>query len=277
MKTRIAPTPSGYLHLGNAFNFILTAWAAQNLNLELQLRIDDADATRMRPEFLEDIFNTLDWLEIKIDSGPSGVDNFLKNYSQTLRKDKYFKELLKLDEIYACDCTRAQIKKLSPDGPYPKICTNEAKKFDSLTHQLRLNVSDSELQSIMGDFVLWRKEDIPAYQWTSFIDDRDDKITHIYRGEDLLESTQAQRYISSLYKDDPLSKIKYFHHPLLLGDNDKKLSKSQGSTSLQEDRSPSFKKNLFKSFGKFYGLGGISDINDLKGREFPLLNELEIK
>ena len=67
--TRIAPTPSGYLHLGNAYSFLLTKALAKKYDAKILLRIDDLDRDRYRPEFVQDIFDTLDYLEIKIDQG----------------------------------------------------------------------------------------------------------------------------------------------------------------------------------------------------------------
>lgn len=69
-QTRIAPTPSGYLHLGNAYSFLLTKALAKKHGAKILLRIDDLDRDRYRPEYVEDIFATLDFLEIKIDQGP---------------------------------------------------------------------------------------------------------------------------------------------------------------------------------------------------------------
>ena len=76
--SRIAPTPSGFLHLGNAFNFLLTSKFVRARKGTLILRIDDADSTRSRPEYIEDIFRSLEWLGIEWDRGPSGPDDFYR-------------------------------------------------------------------------------------------------------------------------------------------------------------------------------------------------------
>ncbi|MEE3267090.1 MAG: glutamate--tRNA ligase family protein, partial [SAR324 cluster bacterium] len=80
--SRIAPTPSGFLHLGNAFNFLLTALLVDIQNGHLHLRIDDLDRPRVVPVSVEDIFVQLEWLGIEYDSGPSGPDELFKQYSQ---------------------------------------------------------------------------------------------------------------------------------------------------------------------------------------------------
>ena len=118
-RTRFAPTPSGYLHLGNAFNFLLIDKFAKEKNAEISLRIDDLDATRSRDEYLVDIFETLEWLDLSYEHGPRGVDDFKRNYSQSLKKEYYREQLKKLNGLFACSCTRSDIKKISQDGIYP--------------------------------------------------------------------------------------------------------------------------------------------------------------
>ena len=87
--SRIAPTPSGFLHLGNAFNFLLTALLVDCEGGHLHLRIDDLDGPRVEPSSVEDIFVQLEWLGIDYDSGPSGSNRLFKQYSQQLRREKY--------------------------------------------------------------------------------------------------------------------------------------------------------------------------------------------
>ena len=89
MKTRIAPTPSGFLHVGNAVSFLITYCLAKSENGKLLLRIDDLDRERYRKEYLEDIFYALDWLGIQYDEGPSSVADFDKYWSQHQRLSLY--------------------------------------------------------------------------------------------------------------------------------------------------------------------------------------------
>ncbi|NJL14359.1 MAG: hypothetical protein HC913_16005 [Microscillaceae bacterium] len=84
LRTRFAPTPSGFLHEGNAFSFVLTWLAARHFGGKIHLRIDDLDQTRCRPEYVEDIFRSLDWLGLDWDSGPQGVDDFLKTFPNNI-------------------------------------------------------------------------------------------------------------------------------------------------------------------------------------------------
>ena len=89
LRTRIAPTPSGFLHAGNGISFILTYVIARAFEGQILLRIDDLDAERMRPEYVEDIFKTLDWLGLEYDEGPTSPDDFYQNFSQHKRLDIY--------------------------------------------------------------------------------------------------------------------------------------------------------------------------------------------
>ena len=123
--SRIAPTPSGFLHLGNAFNFLLTALLVDCEGGHLHLRIDDLDRPRVETSSVEDIFVQLEWLGIEYDSGPSGPDGLFKKYSQQLRRERYSKALEILHNsriLYACECSRSEIRQLSPVGNYPATC-----------------------------------------------------------------------------------------------------------------------------------------------------------
>ncbi len=143
--TRIAPTPSGFLHIGNAWSFVLTWLIARSQGFKIYLRIDDLDTARFRPEYLEDIFQSLKWLGIDWDSGPLNAEEFMGRYRQGYRHDQYLKalemlcqgflnsDLLKPDLlttgheraslVYACNCSREKIKNASTrPGIYPQTC-----------------------------------------------------------------------------------------------------------------------------------------------------------
>ena len=125
MITRFAPTPSGYLHLGNAVNAQLVAWLALSADGEIRLRIDDMDAPRSRGEYVEDIFNTLAWLEIDWKGGPTDSEDFLQRHSMRGRTEHYRAELEQARgrglEVYACTCSRSQLRG-PPVGGCPGGC-----------------------------------------------------------------------------------------------------------------------------------------------------------
>jgi glutamyl/glutaminyl-tRNA synthetase len=254
IRTRFAPTPSGFLHPGNGLSFIITWAIARARGGKIVLRIDDLDAERMRPEYVEDIFKTLDWLGLDYDEGPSSVEDFNKNYSQHKRLDLYFEaiEKLKINKfvtLYACDCSRKHFLEHSKNGLYPHTCREKNKDFEAADTTWRVLVPDNTLISFqeyqkaplsisldetMGDFVVRQKNGLPAYQIASLVDDEHFNIDFIVRGQDLLNSTAAQAFLGAkLYGNS--SKI-YFHHPLLTDTEGVKLSKSQGAGSLKDWR-----------------------------------------
>jgi glutamyl/glutaminyl-tRNA synthetase len=233
MLTRLAPTPSGYLHTGNIYNFLLNwLWAKSNQGKVL-LRIDDGDAERKRKVYVEDIFRVLDWLGLDWDIGPSGPDDFEKNWSQHRRKEMYEESLLQLVNaamLFACTCSRKDVCHcveknipLSQAGTAWKIKTNENTVVSFHDKILK------ETAIPIYPFVVRKKDGFAAYQLCSVADDRYFGITHICRGADLQESTAMQ-----LYLDDALSSPFFrhcilWHHPLIENTKGIKLSKSAGA------------------------------------------------
>ncbi len=242
MRTRIAPTPSGYLHVGNAYNFYLIQKYAQEKKGKILLRIDDFDFDRAREEYVEDVFKILDWLQISPDEGPKDVADFYKNFSQKNRQEKYFKALKILDEkslLYACDCSRSQRDRFSEIGAYMGICREKNLKFVPGKHALRLRCEDVDYswKKSLNDFVLWTKEKRASYQLVSVVEDVENQVDFIVRGEDLRASSEAQLYLAQNLGGDYKSffeKIEFIHHPLIVDPRNptKKLSKSLASCSL---------------------------------------------
>ena len=114
--SRLAPTPSGYLHFGNAFNFLLTYLLVNFHDGVLHLRIDDLDGPRVDRASVEDIFIQLEWLGIDYHFGPSGPDDLYSSFSQQLRKDFYFNAieiLQKAGHLFVCECSRSKIRNSS--------------------------------------------------------------------------------------------------------------------------------------------------------------------
>ena len=272
-RTRIAPTPSGYLHHGNGFNFLLTYLLARLHSGWVYLRIDDGDATRSRDEFLEDIFFTLDWLGIEPDAGPGSVSDQQRTYSQQLRQGEYrlaLDQLLEAGKAYACRCSRKDIKEHSRDGLYPGTCRPlmrrsfeepfsiracmgaeaESVSFSSLAGaEKRLNV-----RQVQGDMVLWRKDDLAAYHLASVCDDEKLKITHIVRGADLLDSTAAQAWLAQSLGLSHFSSARFMHHGLVIGGDGEKLSKSAGAIALKHRRAhESSPKQYYQEFLDWVG------------------------
>jgi glutamyl/glutaminyl-tRNA synthetase len=286
-KTRFAPTPSGFLHPGNAISFIVTYTLARHFGGKILLRIDDLDTDRMRIDCLEDIFRTLDWLGLDYDEGATGVEDFQKNYSQHTRLDLYFDALKKIANLstpsvlYACRCSRKDIREQSLDGLYPKICLHKNIPFEENDVTWRMNVPPDTivkfqefqqggqpiaLAKTVGDFVVRQKNGRPAYQLASVVDDDYFGVNFVVRGEDLLSSTASQIFVAQHITHSNFSKNTFLHHALLTDSAGEKLSKSKGAGSLNDWReagkSPIF---LFQKAAEWLHLpyDDISNLQDL--------------
>ena len=257
LRTRIAPTPSGFLHEGNAINFSAVHQLAQANNGHVLLRIDDLDAERTRPEYIEDIFSTLDQLGIVWHEGPSGPDDFHKEWSQHVRVDAYQEvlgRLRDLDLVYACDCSRSDVAAVSPQGRYPGTCRALGKPLTNDTSAWRLNLHGAEevgflelgegrksldLERVMGDPIVRTRAHgnvppRPSYQIASLADDVHFRINTIVRGNDLLPSTACQMHIADLLHLGDFHSASFLHHQLITTADGRKLSKSTGDASLRQ-------------------------------------------
>lgn len=276
MISRIAPTPSSYLHIGNAINFLLTWVLIKKANGQLLLRIDDLDQARTKNEFIEDIFAALSWLNLDYDSGPKNTRDFLANHSQSKRKKRYWQmaeKLLDEKKAYVCKCSRREIKKSSPHQIYPGTCRKKKLTYQKNKTAIRFLRTEKSQQDQLGDFVIWRKEDQPAYQLVSVVDDIDMGVNLIVRGEDLYDSTLAQKDLANALGFENFQNITFFHHPLLQDENGNKLSKSLNSTALKALR----KKNtspvlVYQKMADFFGFpaNNIINLKDLLALDFCL-------
>lgn len=242
-KTRIAPTPSGYLHLGNALSFAITAALAKRYGAKILLRIDDLDRARADKLYIQDIFDTLDFLQLPYDEGPRNATDFEANYSQLNRLDQYQLALHKLRDdglVYACICSRKQVNNcvcldkhipLDTPGASWRLITNNDK---IAVRDYNENTSQTALPDDMKNFIVKKKDGFPAYQLTSVIDDLFYGVDLVVRGQDLWPSTLAQHTLASaLGKSNEFGKISFYHHPLITDASGEKLSKSAGSTSIK--------------------------------------------
>jgi glutamyl/glutaminyl-tRNA synthetase len=228
MITRFAPTPSGYLHLGNAVNAQLVAWLARAHSGHVALRIDDMDAPRYRPEYVRDIFQTLEWLGIDWQSGPADDADFEAHHSLRRRTSYYRAELSAAGDrglrLYACRCSRRQLTG-PPVGGCPGGCREAGHEYVPGVTSIRARVPDDVCPEI-GDVILWRRDDLPAYHLVSVIEDRDLGATHVVRGADLRASTQVQLFLAPYLGATALASAIFVHHGLVTGADGLKLSKS---------------------------------------------------
>jgi glutamyl/glutaminyl-tRNA synthetase len=261
-RSRIAPTPSGFLHKGNAINFVLAWLHVRKENGSLRLRIDDLDAPRADPAFIDDIFYSLEWLGMDWDEGPQGPGEQYSKYSQQLRIDRYDEligQLINTGKVFYCDCSRRIILGNSSDRQYPGACRSkglqagEGKSLRIITPDpCLISVKDSyagsidiDLYSTNRDPIIRRKDGIPAYHVASLADDTDHKTDLIVRGADLLHSTAAQLYLADLLGLSFFKATRFYHHPLIKDASGEKLSKSAGSASIKALREQGIKPGDF--------------------------------
>jgi glutamyl-tRNA synthetase len=246
IKSRIAPTPSGFLHIGNILNFILTDRYTRERNGSLLLRIDDIDSDRVKDEYLEDIFKTIEWLGIIIDIGPSGVEDFKKNWSQHNKINRYQEVFNQIKNKYPCNCSRKEIITRTGTNKYDSFCKYQNIIPDPTKNNIRVVSTNDQIE----DFIIWKKNNTPSYQLSSLVDDIDYNINFIIRGNDLKESTNIQIYLSSLIEKNYFAKSKFIYHPLINDDTGEKLSKST-LTSGKPLRESCSKKYLYQLISKF--------------------------
>ncbi len=246
-KTRIAPTPSGYLHAGNVLSFILTKALAEKSGAKILLRIDDLDQQRVRKEYVQDIFDTLDFLGIEWHEGPRDYEDYKNNFSQEHRMDHYtsaLQQLLEKKAVFSCTCSRSML-----DGTYQGLCRSESTSLHSEGNNWRMITENApalkintlhgphqkEIPQQMHSFIVRKKDGKAAYQLSSLIDDLHFGVDLVVRGEDLWPSTIAQVYLSHVLEKPQFGATTFYHHHLL-HDNKGKLSKSAGSLSIKELR-----------------------------------------
>lgn len=240
--TRYAPTPSGYLHLGNAANFALTAQLARDSGGTIALRIDDADTARTRREYLTDIFDVLAWLELPWDIGPRSVEE-MTQWSQSTRRPLYEAARDRLRDagaVYACECPRRAWIGYRGDE-CPGLCRGRGVRFTPGSNSLRFDRSGRR------GVVLWRSDDTPAYHLASVVDDDEWGVDVVVRGEDLRESTDVQREISRLLPGSTFHRAEVIHHLLVIGPDDRKLSKSAGAGAAPMPRTPDMRSEVDRS------------------------------
>jgi glutamyl/glutaminyl-tRNA synthetase len=267
-KTRIAPTPSGFLHLGNVLSFAMTAALARKAGASILLRIDDLDRERAQETYVQDIFDTLRFMGIPWNEGPADAVEFERGWSQVHRMELYrqaLEQLRSAGAVFACSCSRriglravvlppkAEGRRRS-DGAAsaPGGCSGGCSerglsldasgvswrfKTEAFAEGLRVKTIDggtidAVLPPEMRDFVVLKKDGFPAYQLTSVVDDVHYGVDLIVRGDDLWPSTLAQHCLSFPLEAAGFREIAFYHHALLLGDGGGKLSKSSGSTSI---------------------------------------------
>jgi glutamyl-tRNA synthetase len=238
-RVRLAPTPSGFLHAGNALNFILNCLAARLApEGSVLLRIDDLDAARTRPEYLDDIFDSLHWMGLTWDEGPVSTVDFTDHWSQKHRLGLYHQFLDRLRAtglLFACAKSRTELAAFH--GEYPAAFRDQGLSLDDEAVAWRIRTPEG---FPLPDFIVRKRDGLPAYQLSSLADDVHYGTTHIIRGADLEASTAAQRFLAGILGEEAFLAIHFLHHPLVTDTAGMKLSKSADAESLRARRQQGF-------------------------------------
>lgn len=262
-RGRLAPSPTGYLHLGHARTFWSAYERARAAGGTLVFRDEDLDPQRSRPEFERAMYEDLRWFGLRWDEGPD-VGGPYGPYRQSERREFYveaWRRLLLGGFIYPCSCSRKDLAQAAhaphEDAPglahapddepiYPGTC--RGKKSDAKDPaglNWRFRVPDGERIRFVdghfgeqeftagrdfGDFVVWRRDDVPAYQLAVVVDDEAMKISEVVRGADLLRSTARQILLQrALGFREPA----YYHCPLMVDERGERLAKRHDALSLR--------------------------------------------
>ncbi len=254
VRVRFAPSPTGFMHVGNARTALFNYLFARHNKGDFILRIEDTDLERHNEDAVKAIFETLNWLTLDYD----------EVYRQSKRFDiykKYVDYLLEKGLAYECYCTKEELEKMREEqlkrGEPPRYtgkCRNltpeekERLRKEGRKPVIRFKVPENEIiawddlvkghlefnsSNIGGDFVIVRSNGIPVYNFVVVVDDHLMNITHVIRGEDHISNTPKQIL---LYKAFGWEIPKFAHLPIILGKDRSKLSKRHGSTSVEEFR-----------------------------------------
>ena len=253
-RGRLAPSPTGLLHLGHARTFWIAQQHAETAGGALILRSEDLDGARCRAEFSAAMIEDLRWFGLRWSEGPD-VGGPHAPYIQSARMTGYvaaFEKLRTLGAIYPCTCSRQDVLRAlaapheGEDAPlYPGTCRCASPNGSRGGVNWRFRVPDGETISFtdgklgahaeipgrdFGDFLVWRKDDLPSYQLACTVDDAEMQITEVVRGADLLTSTCRQLL---LYRALGRSEPAFFHCPLVTDENGVRLAKRHDALSLR--------------------------------------------
>ncbi|WP_119329479.1 glutamate--tRNA ligase [Cysteiniphilum halobium] len=248
VKTRFAPSPTGYLHVGGARTALFSWVYARKNNGEFVLRIEDTDLERSTPEAVQAILDGMDWLGLYADSAP---------YYQTEHFERYhavIDQLLAEGKAYRCYCSRERLDQLRET----QMANKQKPRYDGHCRHLDANKEDiskpyvirfknpedgvvSWIDAVKGeitianseldDLIIKRSDGAPTYNFCVVVDDMDMQITHVVRGDDHVNNTPRQiNLYHALNANVPI----FAHVPMILGDDGKKLSKRHGAVSVMQ-------------------------------------------
>ncbi len=252
--TRFAPSPTGYLHLGHVLSMAYVFGLADSVGAKVLLRIEDHDRQRCRKEYETAIFDDMAWLGFYPDNWESLTQKPTSIYRQSDNIERYeqvLKELRERDLVYACCCSRKQIIEASEEDLselfYPGTCRNKKHSFNGDVGR-RCIFDDAEQtwddfyhgrvvhkpSEQCGDLLLQDRHENYTYNFAVVVDDSDQGVNVVVRGDDLVHTTGRQMQLAALLGRE--NAPKFAHHKLLHEDNGQKLSKRARSYGIIERR-----------------------------------------
>ncbi|MFA6409480.1 MAG: glutamate--tRNA ligase [Gammaproteobacteria bacterium] len=252
VRTRFAPSPTGYIHLGNIRTALYSWLFARHSNGKFVLRIEDTDQERSTQDATDVILKCMEWLGLNYDEGPFYQSKNLSHYRQIAE------EMISKDLAYRCYCSKERIEKLREE----QLSNKEKPRYDGCCRDKNLPASDKpyvirfknpkdgvvefddEVQghlsfqnSELDDLIIIRTDGFPTYNFSVVIDDRDMQITNVTRGADHINNTPRQINIFNALGATPPT---FAHLPLILGQDGKLLSKRHGAKSVIEYKEEGF-------------------------------------
>ena len=253
VQGRLAPSPTGAVHLGNARTFLLAWLSVRARGGAVRLRIEDIDGPRVKADAAAGVVEDLRWLGLDWDGEIVVQSQRLPSYAKAAAR------LIELGIAYPCVCTRKEVEEaasaphegMGPDGAiYPGTCRG---RFDSIEDARAQTGRDASLRfrvevanvafddgfagpqagAIAGDFVIQKRDGGPAYQLAVVVDDAAAQVSEVLRADDLLPSTPRQLL---LYRALGLTAPRFLHVPLVTGGDGLRLAKRHGDTSLRHFR-----------------------------------------
>lgn len=260
VRTRFAPAPTGYMHVGNVHTALFAWLFARHNNGQFILRIEDTDEVRSTPEALEHIYAGLRWIGLDWDEGPD-IGGPYAPYIQSQRLDlyqEYVRKLVDEGRAYECFCTPEELEQrrklmlargIPPryDGRCRDLSERERRRLRDEGRPFAINFRMPQTgttvvhdllrgdvpfdNSTLGDFVILKRSGYPTYHMAVVVDDYLMRITHVVRAEEHLSNTPRHlQLIEALGFDPP----QYVHLPIILGPDRTKLSKRHGAVSMME-------------------------------------------
>jgi len=310
IRVRYAPSPTGLQHVGGIrtalFNYLFARGGCEDKNPDTAeesgtdgkfiLRLEDTDRTRFDESYVENLYDTFDWLGFKWDEGPDTGGSF-GPYIQSERTDRYKKyaqKLLDKGHAYYCFCSSERIDEVrkqreaahSPETGYDRLCRNidpkdaakRAAGGESCTVRLKIPLGEKTVfhDRLLGDIewlnddinpdpVLLKSDGFPTYHLANIVDDHLMEITHVLRAQEWLASTPLHVI---LYRAFGWTPPEFCHLPMVMGQDGKKLSKRHGATSIDEFKNQGY---LPEALINYIALLGASYD---EGKEIYTLNEL---